>query len=92
MRGQLASDFVRDPGTSPKNTRWLLTNLKMDFMSRPDFVAYNFDYHDNPAFKKAVRRGIQGVAWTLRTPEDFLEAQRLGYLCIFEKFDPNELG
>ena len=90
VRGQLASDFVRDPGTSPKNTRWLLTNLKLDFLSKPDFVAYNFEYHDNPAFRKAVRRGIQGVAWTIRTPKDYKEAERLGYINIFERFDPNE--
>ena len=91
VRGQLASDFVQDPGTSPKNLRGILTNLRMDFLSKPDFVAYDFRFHDNPAFKKAVRKGIQGVAWTIHTPEDFLEAQRLGYINIFEKFDPNEL-
>ena len=91
VRGQLASDFVQDPGTCPKNTRWILTNLKMDFLSKPDFVAYNFEFHDNAAFRKAVRKGIQGVAWTIRTPEDFKEAERLGYINIFEKFDPNEL-
>ena len=88
VRGQLSSDFVQDPGTSPKNTRWLLTNLKMDFLSKPDFVAYNFDYKTNAAFRKAVKRGIQGVARTIRTPKDMKEAEKLGYICIFEKFDP----
>ena len=88
VRGQLSSDFVQEPESAPKNTRWLLTNLKMDFISKPDFVAYNFIYHENVAFKKAVKRGIQGVAWTIRTPEDMKEAERLGYICIFEKFDP----
>ena len=89
VRGQLSSDFVKEPATSPKGTRSILTNLKMDFLSKPDFVAYNFDYASNKAFRKAVARGIQGVAWTIRTPEDMKKAESLGYICIFEKFDPN---
>ena len=91
VRGQLSSDFVKDPGTSPKNLRRILTDLKMDFLSKPDFVAYNFDYHTNPAFVKAVKRGIQGVVWTIHTPEDMKEAERLGYICIFERFDPADM-
>ena len=91
VRGQLASDFIYEPGTCPKNTRWLLTNLKMNVLSKPDFVAYDFRFRNNRAFLNEIKKGVQGVAWTLRDPEDFLEAERLGYLCIFEKFDPNKL-
>ena len=91
VRGQLSTNFRQDPDEAPKGTAGLLTDLKMDFISKPDFVAYNFEYHNNPAFLKAVRKGIQGVAWTIRTPEDFKESERLGYINIFEKFDPNEL-
>ena len=88
VRGQLASDFRAEPEEAPKGTAGLLTDLKLNVLSRPDFVAYNFIYKDNPAFKDAVKRGIQGVAWTIRTPEDLKEAESLGYIPIFEKFDP----
>ena len=89
VRGQLASDFVKEPETSPKGWRWILTNLKMDFLSKPDFVAYNWIHKTNKAFNKAVERGIQGFAWTIRTPEDMKAAEALGYICIFENFNPN---
>ena len=89
IRGQLASDFVQSPESSPKGTRWILTNLKMDTLSKPDFVAYNFDFKENGAFRKAVRKGIQGVVWTIRTPQAMKEAEKLGYICIFERFDPD---
>ena len=88
VRGQLASDFRAEPEEAPKGTAGLLTDLKLNVLSRPDFVAYNFKYKDNAAFKDAVKRGIQGVAWTIRTPEDLKEAESLGYIPIFEKFDP----
>ena len=90
VRGQLSTNFRADPDEAPKGTAGLLTDLKMDFISKPDFVAYNFKYRDQPAFVKAVARGIQGVAWTIRTREDLKAAEALGYIPIFEQFDPNE--
>ncbi len=89
VRGQLSTNFRQDPDEAPKGTAGLLTDLKMDFISKPDFVAYNFNYRDQPAFVKAVARGIQGVAWTIRTREDLKAAEDLGYIPIFEQFDPD---
>ncbi|MBR6499516.1 MAG: glycerophosphodiester phosphodiesterase [Clostridia bacterium] len=89
VRGQLSTNFREDPDEAPKGTVGLLTDLKLDFISRPDFVAYNFKYRDQPAFLRAVARGIQGVAWTIKTREDLKAAEALGYIPIFEQFDPN---
>ena len=89
VRGQLSTNFRQDPDEAPKGTAGLLTDLKMDFISKPDFVAYNFKYRDQPAFVKAVARGIQGVAWTIKTREDLKAAEDLGYIPIFEQFDPD---
>ena len=89
VRGQLSTNFREDPDEAPKGTAGLLTDLKLDFISRPDFVAYNFKYCDQPAFLRAVARGIQGVAWTIKTREDLKAAEALGYIPIFEQFDPN---
>ena len=89
VRGQLSTNFHQDPDEAPKGTAGLLTDLKMDFISKPDFVAYNFKYRDQPAFVKAVARGIQGVAWTIKTREDLKAAEALGYIPIFEQFDPD---
>ena len=90
VRGQLSTDFRKNPEEAPKGTAGLLTDLKLDVLSKPDFVAYDFTYKDNPAFLKAVKRGIQGVSWTIRNMEDLKTAESLGYIPIFEKFDPRE--
>ena len=90
VRGQLATDFRANPAEAPKGTAGLLTDLALDVLSRPDFVAYDFTYKDNRAFKNAVKRGIQGVSWTIRSMEDLKAAESLGYIPIFEKFDPNK--
>ena len=90
VRGQLSTNFREDPDEAPKGTAGLLTDLKMDFISRPDFVAYNFKYRNQPAFVKAVRSGIQGVAWTIKTMQDLKAAEALGYIPIFEQFDPDK--
>ena len=84
-----STNYREDPDEAPKGTAGLLTDLKMDFISKPDFVAYNFKYRDQPAFVKAVARGIQGVAWTIKTREDLKAAEALGYIPIFEQFDPD---
>ena len=90
VRGQLATNFRADPGSAPKGTAGLLTDLVLNTLSRPDFVAYDFKYRNQPAFIKAVRSGIQGVAWTITTPKDLKAAEALHYIPIFERFDPNE--
>ena len=91
IRGQLSTDFRRDPSEAPKGSAGLLTDLKLDILSRPDFIAYNFADRDNNTFRRAVeKKGLVGVAWTIRTPEDLKEAERLGYIPIFEKFDPDK--
>ena len=90
VRGQLSTNFREDPDETPRGTAGLLTDLKMNIVSRPDFVAYNFKYRNQPAFIKAVRQGVQGVAWTIRTKQDLKAAEALGYIPIFEQFDPEE--
>ena len=90
VRGQLSTNFREDPDETPKGTAGLLTDLKANVISRPDFVAYNFKFRNQPAFIKAVRSGIQGVAWTIKTRQDLKAAEALGYIPIFEQFNPNE--
>lgn len=89
VRGQLAADFTK-PGEEELSP-WLkgiLSDLRLDFLSRPDFIAYKFEDRDRKALKKIIDRGAQEVSWTIRTKEDFAECVRLDSVPIFEKFDP----
>ncbi len=89
VRGQLAYD-PRRIGEKHREIRYALgAHLLMDFLSRPDFIAYRFDTDGNPSFR-AVRRLFRPVlaAWTVKTPEAF-EKLRLTYdVQIFEGFEP----
>lgn len=88
VRGQLMTQFHKgDDGLTAIQAlvgRHLLTN----WMTRPDFEAY--EYHKRKVASLGLARalGMQEVSWTLRSREDFQGAKALGNLCIFEGFMP----
>lgn len=90
IRGQLSCDFFRDDEKLPFWQKMLLTNMITNRISRPDFIAYKFEDHDVPAYKRAVSNGLLDVAWTIRNCQDFKYCRKNGIVPIFEKFDPEE--
>lgn len=93
LRGQLAENFLRhgDGSDLPRWLRWMLGNLMMNFMSRPDFIAYRFEDRDNLSLRLCRKLfGAKEASWTLRTPEELAAAEAAGCLPIFESFDPRE--
>lgn len=90
IRGQLSENFLKSkPGFMPKPLRFVMTFLLTNFLTAPDFVAYRFSdcNHISPWLCRKLWR-VQGVAWTIRTPEDMQSAERMGLLPIFEGFLP----
>lgn len=90
IRGQLAENFLRNKqNPAPFWLKFSLTYQLLNFLTKPDFTAYNFPHRKNLSMKLArALWGIQGVAWTLRSREEFDEAVKEGYLPIFEGFEP----
>ena len=90
IRGQLSADFVKSDSKQPFLTRFMLTHNLSHFVTSPDFIAYQFD-HRNRTFSNYLCRkvwGMLGVAWTLRTKEDYDTAVAEGWIPIFENFEP----
>ena len=89
VRGQLAFD-PRQIGEKHRECYYALgAALLMDFLSRPDFIAYRYDTDRNLSFR-VIRRLFRPVlaAWTVKTPEAFKKL-RLAYdVQIFEGFEP----
>ncbi len=90
LRGQLAENSLHYNRT---NLHWALKavlswNLE-NFLCRPDFIAYDFGTR-NTLSNFLCRRlfGLQGVTWTLRTPEDHAQAVKEGWIPIFENYLP----
>ena len=89
-RGQLAENFFADGDVELKwYLKFILTHQLENFMVVPDFVAYRFDHRKNPGIW-IVRKlwGVQGVAWTIKTEEDYDAALLDGWIPIFEGFRP----
>ena len=87
IRGQLSMNFFRHPEGQPLPIQAALTCHLLNFLSRPDFIAYKFaDRNRLGCFLCRKLWHIQGVSWTLRTPEDHAQARKEGWLSIFESF------
>ena len=94
VRGQLSDCFTKDP----KQPRVyfpmlvLMENLMFNFLTRPDFVAYNHHYAHAPA--RRICRSLfhnTAVAWTIRSLEELEKAKEHFDLFIFDSFLPDNI-
>lgn len=89
IRGQLAYNSLKDGTAYPLPLRFVTTYLLENFLTRPDFVAYDYESRKNlSAFLCRKFWGLLGVSWTLRTREQYDQAVKEGWLPIFERFIP----
>ena len=89
-RGQLSMNFVKEPSGLPFYKRVIAGNMLLNFLTRPDFIAYQ--YEDRAGLSPLLCRKlwhIQEVSWTIRRKQDLLDAEREGSIAIFERFDPD---
>ncbi len=88
-RGQLSENWIKSKSRMPWILKFLMTFHLSNFAMRPDFIAYRFDHRK--AFGTDICRklmGVQGVSWTLRSPQDYETAVKEGWIPIFENFEP----
>ena len=90
MRGQLADAFY-----SRKEYKGILylvlQNLLFDFLTKPDFVAYN--HKEAKRLSRRLCRNLYrntAVAWTIKSEEELAEARKHFDLFIFDSFDPGD--
>ncbi len=89
LRGVLSESFLKERQyRSP--THFLLSILALNFLCRPDFIAFNHKHYKNGALRLA--RGLFGVptlAWTSRSEEEHEAAKKHGFDgIIFENYIP----
>ena len=89
IRGQLAENYYKS-----KNIRlqwyfkFLLTNQMLNFVTRPDFIAYRFADRKDTLSNYLCRAQMECVTWTITSQEEFDTAVKEGWLPIFEGFRP----
>ena len=93
MRGQLSDGFLHDK----KYRNWKkapavlpLQFLMANFLSKPDFIAYNCIYEGNLSRRlcRALFR-CGSAAWTIRSREQLARAARYFDIFIFDSFIPD---
>ena len=93
FRGILSMKFDEDtPEVTPSQGR-LLTALLTNFLTKPDFIAYQFSDRKVSAFRLCCRLfRPYTLAWTIRTPEQETTALESGFNgVIFEGYDRSDV-
>ena len=89
IRGQLAQNFFETDDKLNFFIKFLLTNNLLNFITRPDFVAYNFSHRKVLSTRLCQRLWkMQMVGWTIRTKETHKQVKNENWLSIFEYFLP----
>ncbi len=89
-RGQLSDCYRRwDPVNCNNPLFWALEYLMTNFMTRPDFIAYNHQYHTNLSRRlcKSLFRNF-AVAYTIKSQRDLMNRKNDFDLFIFDSFVP----
>ena len=92
VRGQLSSNFRRE-GEYWNILYFAMTHLLFNFLTKPDFIAYNHKFSEEPG-RRICRRLYRhpAAAWTIRSQQD-LEALKGEYdVFIFDSFLPVKMG
>lgn len=90
VRGQLSANFLKERSGLRLPTAFLLTQLCMNILTLPHFIAYK--YEDRDCLGARIGRGLWGVqefSWTLRTAQDVEQTKKNGALPIFEHCRPD---
>ena len=88
VRGQLADAFHREGGRSGL-LYFLLQNLLLNWLAKPDFVAYNKKYPE--MLSRRLCRGLYrntAAAWTVKSIEELEMARKHFDIYIFDSFIP----
>ncbi len=89
IRGQLSDKFRRKDGFKGP-LYFFLKHLCLNWMTRPDFIAYNHEHASELGFMAATKlfKG-KPVAWTIRSQAELDKAKENFSIFIFEQFIPN---
>lgn len=94
IRGQLSLDYFIWHPEMPWLHKLALSDLALNFLSRPDFIAYDHTEAYRLSYR-LIRRIFRpaNVAWTVKSPEQLEKAKRIFGTIIFDSFIPEgELG
>ena len=90
LRGQLSEDYSQKTGKCEKKELWIMKHLLTNFLTRPDFIAYNHEHSYVLSRKVCSKMGALSVAWTIKSQEAYENAKSQYQLIIFDSCIPVE--
>ncbi len=90
IRGQLSTNYFKDKINVNVIEKFILSNLLLNFLSKPDFIAYNHLYanHFSYLICRKLSKNITNVAWTIKSKDELKKAKKVFSVIIFDSFTP----
>lgn len=89
LRGQLSTDFIKEKVAGNKLQYFLLKHLLLNFLTKPDFIAYHHVYKTGLSFTICRKLfHIKTAAWTIQSQEELERCKDYYELFIFDSFIP----
>ena len=85
IRGQLSCKMEKAKSLKLCFRNFALENMFLNFISRPDFVAYDINGSNRFFFRLSVLLGAVPVAWTVRSEKEYEKSKKLYSVFICEK-------
>ncbi len=91
MRGQLSSNLIKDKEMGSVTLYFILQNLLLNFLTKPDFISYNYIHRYMLSFILCRRLyKVPAFAWTIKSQEGLNESRHSFDFFIFDHFIPQE--
>ena len=84
LRGQLSEEFFREEKNKGKHLLTLASFLLLNFMGRPDFIAYNHLHAGNISRRLCKVLGALSVTYTIKTVDEYKRNKKNFDLFIFD--------
>jgi len=84
LRGQLCEEFFRNETYKGKILFMILPYLPFNFLTRPDFIAYNHLHAHNISRRICKALGALSVAYTIKSVEEYEKSKKHFELFIFD--------
>ncbi len=89
MRGQLSSNLIKDKEEGNHFLYFILQNLLLNFLTKPNFISYNYLHRNMLSFILCRRLyRIPTFAWTIKSQEGLDDSQGSFDYFIFDHFIP----
>lgn len=91
VRGILVTDLFKEKKEGSRLVNYMLTTEQMNFLCRPDFVAWDKKYPKGRAFRASLFHGrAASFVFTVKNEEEFAACLLRGDSPIFDSFIPGQ--